>query len=251
MIVKKNCKNPRTEYLKRKAAATNPEIKESEKKQPETKDEDDEPVKIYGGTAIDYILVDGRKITRLKGDDDKSLINVMDAQQALPGISFENIHLGDDGIIHTFYVGDDGMVEIIDCMEEQVFYDYVSNKFSTGLADMLRENFESAVPVMDPSDYVKELEFYKYKVQCLITENTKLKDDVTKCTNAVSSCMENIEKFNSTLSEFKFKADYYDNVMSAKDSFTISVIASEYGRTAVWLNKKLKELNVQYRQGGA
>ena len=52
------------------------------------------------------------------------------------------------------------------------------------------------------------------------------------------------------IAELTPKASYYDIVLNCKDLLSISKIAKDYGKSAIWLNDKLAELKVQYKQGG-
>lgn len=51
------------------------------------------------------------------------------------------------------------------------------------------------------------------------------------------------------ISELKPKASYYDVVLQTKDVVSIGKIAKDYGKSAQWLNEKLHEFGVQYKQG--
>lgn len=51
------------------------------------------------------------------------------------------------------------------------------------------------------------------------------------------------------IAELKPKASYYDIVLNCKDLVSISVIAKDFGKTAVWLNQYLHDKGVQYKQG--
>lgn len=51
------------------------------------------------------------------------------------------------------------------------------------------------------------------------------------------------------IGELKPKATYYDMVLQCKALLSINVIAKDYGKTAQWLNEKLHEFEVQYKQG--
>ncbi|MFK4841234.1 phage antirepressor [Lactococcus petauri] len=51
------------------------------------------------------------------------------------------------------------------------------------------------------------------------------------------------------ISELQPKANYYDVVLNCKDFVTISVIAKDYGWTAIQMNKYLKKKKVQFKQG--
>lgn len=51
------------------------------------------------------------------------------------------------------------------------------------------------------------------------------------------------------VSELQPKANYYDVVLNCKEILPISVIAKDYGLSATALNKTLKDLGIQYKQG--
>ena len=51
------------------------------------------------------------------------------------------------------------------------------------------------------------------------------------------------------ISELQPKASYYDVVLQTKDAISITEIAKDYGRSAKWMNNKLHELGIQFRQG--
>lgn len=52
------------------------------------------------------------------------------------------------------------------------------------------------------------------------------------------------------INELQPKATYYDLVLQNKSLISVSKIAKDYGKSAQWLNSKLHELGVQYKQGG-
>lgn len=51
------------------------------------------------------------------------------------------------------------------------------------------------------------------------------------------------------IAELAPKASYYDVVLNCKDLLSVSKIAKDYGKSAVWLNDMLAKLKVQYKQG--
>lgn len=55
---------------------------------------------------------------------------------------------------------------------------------------------------------------------------------------------------NQQISELKPKASYYDVVLNCKDLVSITEIAKDYGKSGRWLNEKLHELGIQFKQGG-
>ena len=52
------------------------------------------------------------------------------------------------------------------------------------------------------------------------------------------------------ISELKPKATYYDLVLQCTDLLSTSSIAKDFGKSAQWLNDKLHELKIQYKQSG-
>lgn len=51
------------------------------------------------------------------------------------------------------------------------------------------------------------------------------------------------------IAELRPKASYYDVVLNCKDLISTSVIAKDYGKSAIWLNQYLHNRGVQYKQG--
>lgn len=54
---------------------------------------------------------------------------------------------------------------------------------------------------------------------------------------------------NQQISELKPKASYYDVILSSTDVIPMRVLSKDYGKSAQWMNNKLHELGIQYRQG--
>ena len=51
------------------------------------------------------------------------------------------------------------------------------------------------------------------------------------------------------IEEAKPKVTYYDIVLQSKDCIATNVIAKDFGKSAIWLNRYLAEKGVQYKQG--
>jgi prophage antirepressor-like protein len=67
---------------------------------------------------------------------------------------------------------------------------------------------------------------------------------------------ERIAKLESTVSsqhqqitEMMPKASYYDVILNTKDTISVTKIAKDYGKSAVWLNEYLHNKGVQFKQG--
>lgn len=60
---------------------------------------------------------------------------------------------------------------------------------------------------------------------------------------------ETIAEQDQQITEMKPKANYCDVVLNCKDSIKVTTIAKDYGKSAIWLNEKLRKLGVQFKQG--
>ena len=60
---------------------------------------------------------------------------------------------------------------------------------------------------------------------------------------------ESVALKNQQIAEMKPKASYYDVILSCKNVMDMRTIAKDYGKSAQWMNNKLHELGIQYKQG--
>ena len=81
----------------------------------------------------------------------------------------------------------------------------------------------------------RALQMANRKLDQIMRANTELTDTV-----AVQS---------QQIAELQPKASYYDVVLNCKDLISTSVIAKDYGMSAIWLNQYLHDKGVQYKQG--
>lgn len=106
--------------------------------------------------------------------------------------------------------------------------------------DILEDNYYNPRPqisvvdeILNNPDFgIKLLEEYKVKKE----ENKQLQLEV--------------KVKEQQINELQPKATYYDLVLQCKDLISISKIAKDYGKSAQWMNNKLRELGIQYNQGG-
>lgn len=81
----------------------------------------------------------------------------------------------------------------------------------------------------------RALEYSRKQVQALLQTNEKLELE-----NKIQS---------QQINELKPKASYYDVVLNCKDLLSISVIAKDYGWSAIRLNEYLHKKGIQFKQG--
>lgn len=74
---------------------------------------------------------------------------------------------------------------------------------------------------------------------------TALKEERAKRAELESTCAVQSQQ----IAEMQPKASYYDLILNCKDLMSVTKIAKDYGKSAIWLNEKLHELGVQYKQG--
>ena len=58
-----------------------------------------------------------------------------------------------------------------------------------------------------------------------------------------------VQAQSQTIAEMKPKASYYDVVLNCKDLLSVTQIAKDYGKSAVWLNDFLHKKHIQFKQG--
>ena len=74
---------------------------------------------------------------------------------------------------------------------------------------------------------------------------TALKEEKEKA----KKLAETIAVKEQQISELRPKASYYDVVLNCKDLVSITEIAKDYGKSGRWLNEKLHDLKIQFKQG--
>jgi len=87
-----------------------------------------------------------------------------------------------------------------------------------------------------------------------ITENTleKMREDKAFTDSLVQHLSAERAKSDAlmeTMDQMLSKVLYYDNILQSPNALPVSVIAKDYGMTAVAFNKLLHEIGVQYRLG--
>lgn len=98
----------------------------------------------------------------------------------------------------------------------------------------------------------KGREFRQYFIQIEEQWNTP-EAVMSRALRFANQKLEEIRNSNARLAaeieEMKPKANYCDMVLNCKSLIKVTTIAKDYGQSARWLNEKLHDLGVQFRQG--
>ncbi len=72
---------------------------------------------------------------------------------------------------------------------------------------------------------------------------------LTEIKNSHIKLEEKVAIQEQQIQEMTPKVSYYDIVLNCKDLVSVTEIAKDYGKSAVWLNEKLQQLGIQFKQG--
>jgi prophage antirepressor-like protein len=75
-------------------------------------------------------------------------------------------------------------------------------------------------------------------------------DFLIEALNEIKAIRARNAELNATVIEMKPKAGYFDVILSTKDAVSATVIAKDYGKSAIWLNNYLHSLGVQFKRCG-
>ena len=78
-------------------------------------------------------------------------------------------------------------------------------------------------------------------------ESIEIAEELMKRLKASYTKNDEILHFTATLIP---KADYYDDILQSTEAMPVSIIAKDYGMTAIEFNRMLHDLGVQYKIGG-
>lgn len=98
--------------------------------------------------------------------------------------------------------------------------------------------------------YDKLVEFYFTVKEPQNNSMLALPQDYSSALRALADEHDARMKLEAKVEENAPKVDYHDRVLDTKDSYPVGLIAKEFGKSAIWMNKYLAEKGIQYKQGG-
>ena len=117
------------------------------------------------------------------------------------------------------------------------------NEVDDGIKEFIEASHEADDEVPNTTKYtVNEI---MQNPDILINALNKLKEEQEKN----KKLTENLRVQSEKITELEPKAEYYDKILNTTNGVSPSVIAKDYGKSALWLNKLLHKLKIQYKQG--
>lgn len=99
-------------------------------------------------------------------------------------------------------------------------------------------------------EYFLEIEKKWNSPEAVMARALKMADvKLLEATQKISVLETTVTVQKQQIAELQPKASYYDLVLNCKDLLSTTEIAKDYGKSAVWLNNKLHELGIQFKQG--
>lgn len=99
-------------------------------------------------------------------------------------------------------------------------------------------------------EYFLEIEKKWNSPEAVMARALKMADvKLLEATQKISVLETTVTVQKQQIAELQPKASYYDLVLNCKDLLSTTEIAKDYGKSAKWLNNKLHELGIQFKQG--
>lgn len=99
-------------------------------------------------------------------------------------------------------------------------------------------------------EYFLEIERRWNSPEAVMARALKMADvKLLEATQKISVLETTVTVQKQQIAELQPKASYYDLVLNCKDLLSTTEIAKDYGKSAKWLNNKLHELGIQFKQG--
>ena len=116
--------------------------------------------------------------------------------------------------------------------------------------DMVANKMTGEKGVLFTAAYVTAFEKMREQTQTILPQDypSALRALADTAEKNLALIAENAQQ-QQIIAEYSPKASYYDLVLQTPDAIAVSKIAKDYGKSAKWLNQKLHEKGVQFKQG--
>ena len=204
----------------------------------------------YNGSPIsfqkgDSVMVNATEMAKSFGKSPKDFLKTEQTKRFITALSEVKKILSSD-LVRVIY-GDNGGT----WMHEDVaieFARWLNPAFAIWCNDRIKELLTVGMTATQPT--LEQMIDNPDLVIKLATELKQKREEVSRLQMYSEQQQATIELQEEQLKESASKVAYHDKVLSSVSTYTATQIAKEFGFGAETLNKKLREMNVQYKQNG-
>lgn len=204
----------------------------------------------YNGSPIsfqkgDSVMVNATEMAKSFGKSPKDFLKTEQTKRFITALSEVKKILSSD-LVRVIY-GDNGGT----WMHEDVaieFARWLNPAFAIWCNDRIKELLTVGMTATQPT--LEQMIDNPDLVIKLATELKQKREEVSRLQMYSEQQKATIELQEEQLKESASKVAYHDKVLSSVSTYTATQIAKEFGFGAETLNKKLREMNVQYKQNG-
>ena len=204
----------------------------------------------YNGSPIsfqkgDSVMVNATEMAKSFGKSPKDFLKTEQTKRFIAALSEVKKILSSD-LVRVIY-GDNGGT----WMHEDVaieFARWLNPAFAIWCNDRIKELLTVGMTATQPT--LEQMIDNPDLVIKLATELKQKREEVSRLQVYSEQQQATIELQEEQLKESASKVAYHDKVLSSVSTYTVTQIAKEFGYGAETLNRKLREMNVQYKQNG-
>lgn len=204
----------------------------------------------YNGSPIsfqkgDSVMVNATEMAKSFGKSPKDFLKTEQTKRFIAALSEVKKILSSD-LVRVIY-GDNGGT----WMHEDVaieFARWLNPAFAIWCNDRIKELLTVGMTATQPT--LEQMIDNPDLVIKLATELKQKREEVSRLQMYSEQQQATIELQEEQLKESASKVAYHDKVLSSVSTYTVTQIAKEFGYGAETLNRKLREMNVQYKQNG-
>ena len=193
------------------------------------------------GVEVGYI---NRLINNhLEEFDKDDLIDLLNASETFRNFAIENGLIGSNRTQNVFLLSQRGYIKLVAMMDNS------NQKKWEVMGQLINEYFTMKQELKRTREEELVMMMYKGGSSSILAHRELAKLEVEKATKKLQEEKREIEEENIKLidevEKQKPKVDYYDEILKSKDALLVTQIASDYGLSAIKLNKILCEERVQ------
>lgn len=204
----------------------------------------------YNGSPIsfqkgDSVMVNATEMAKSFGKSPKDFLKTEQSKRFIAALSEVKKILSSD-LVRVIY-GDNGGTWIHEDVAIE-FARWLNPAFAIWCNDRIKELLTVGMTATQPT--LEQMIDNPDLVIKLATELKQKREEVSRLQMYSEQQQVTIELQEEQLKKSASKVAYHDKVLSSVSTYTVTQIAKEFGYGAETLNRKLREMNVQYKQNG-